>query len=156
MQRQHHYGDAEHQNSRDETPTTTPAGVSLGTAGRLGATTHRNGSAATRWPGAPGAGAARTNGRPYTSTPAPGAPPRSGDVLRVTRSASVQFSSPLLFRVIRVHDWSTYDGWVWLDGYELNATGEAVERRSIFVQVGGLEQVRPPGLERSRVRQPVN
>ena len=66
--------------------------------------------------------------------------PRSGDVLRVTRAASVQFVSPLLFRVIRVHDWSTYDGWCWLDGYELNAAGDAVSRRSIFVQVDGLQR----------------
>jgi hypothetical protein len=46
----------------------------------------------------------------------------------------------MLFRVIRVHDWSTYDGWAWLDGYELNAAGDAVDRRSIFVQVGGLQR----------------
>ena len=64
--------------------------------------------------------------------------PRSGDILHVTRAASVQFIEPIIFRVIRVHDWPTYDGWVWLDGYELNTTGEAVERRSIFVQIDGL------------------
>lgn len=70
--------------------------------------------------------------------------PRSGEVIRVTRAASVQFAAtPLLFRVIRVHDWSTYDGWAWLDGYELNAVGEAVDRRSIFVQVGGLQPANP-------------
>ena len=67
--------------------------------------------------------------------------PRSGDVIHVTRAASVQFASPMLFRVIRVHDWPTYEGWVWLDGYELNAAGDAVERRSIFVQVNGLRAV---------------
>lgn len=67
--------------------------------------------------------------------------PRSGDVLHVTREASVQFVEPMLFRVIRVHDWPTYDGWVWLDGYELNASGEAVERRSIFVRIAGLMPV---------------
>ncbi|MBG0560536.1 hypothetical protein [Actinoplanes aureus] len=67
--------------------------------------------------------------------------PRSGDVIHVTRAASVQFTSPMLFRVIRVHDWPTYEGWVWLDGYELNAAGDAVERRSIFVQVNGLRSV---------------
>ncbi len=67
--------------------------------------------------------------------------PRSGDVLQVTRAASVQFARPMFFRVIRVHDWPTYDGWVWLDGYELNAAGDAVERRSIFVQLDGLSQV---------------
>ncbi len=66
--------------------------------------------------------------------------PRSGEVIRVTRAASVQFVSPMLFRVIRVHDWSTYDGWAWLDGYELNNSGDAVDRRSIFVQVSGLQR----------------
>lgn len=65
--------------------------------------------------------------------------PRSGDILRVTCAASVQFVQPMMFRVIRVHDWHTYDGWAWLDGYQLNTTGDAVERRSIFVQLGGLQ-----------------
>ncbi|WP_433284127.1 hypothetical protein [Micromonospora sp. CA-244673] len=64
--------------------------------------------------------------------------PRSGDVLHVTRAASVQFLRPIMFRVIRVLDWPTYDGWLWLDGYELNAAGDAVNRRSIFVQQEGL------------------
>ncbi|MEV0152982.1 hypothetical protein AB0H57_04470 [Micromonospora sp. NPDC050686] len=64
--------------------------------------------------------------------------PRSGDLLWVTRAASVQFISPVLFRVIRVLDWVTYDGWIWLDGYQLNAKGDAVARRSIFVQQAGL------------------
>lgn len=72
--------------------------------------------------------------------------PRSGDVLRVTRQASVQFTEPMFFRVIRVHDWQTYDGWAWLDGYELDASGEAVERRSIFVELNGLQSVAKPGL----------
>jgi hypothetical protein len=87
--------------------------------------------------------------------------PRSGEVIRVTREASVQFASPLLFRVIRVHNWSTYDGWAWLDGYELNSAGEAIDRRSIFVQVSGLQRaqlsasryVRPRS--RSRIGEPV-
>lgn len=70
--------------------------------------------------------------------------PKSGDVLRVTKAASVQFTAPMLFRVIRVHDWSTYDGWAWLDGYQLNLSGEAVERRSIFVQVKGLQRTHAP------------
>jgi hypothetical protein len=60
-------------------------------------------------------------------------------VLRVTKTASVQFTQPMLFRVIRVHDWQTYDGWAWLDGYQLNASGDAVERRSIFVLLQGLQ-----------------
>jgi hypothetical protein len=81
--------------------------------------------------------------------------PRSGDVIHVTRAASVQFASPMLFRVIRVHDWPTYEGWIWLDGYELNASGDAVERRSIFVQVGGLRPVgRAPDPRAHNARQP--
>ena len=80
--------------------------------------------------------------------------PRSGDVLRVTRAASVQFTTPMLFRVIRVHDWSTYNGWAWLDGYELNNAGDAVERRSIFVQLDGLQPAMPgqPGPPPNRYR----
>jgi hypothetical protein len=65
--------------------------------------------------------------------------PRSGDVLCVTRRASVQFTKPMMFRVIRVHDWQTYDGWAWLDGYQLDTSGDAVERRLIFVQINGLQ-----------------
>lgn len=78
-------------------------------------------------------------------------------MLHVGSAASVQFQKPIYFRVIRVLDWPTYAGWVWLDGYQLNDTGEAVERRSIFVQVAGLRRVggvtsrprrRPPTRER--------
>jgi hypothetical protein len=77
--------------------------------------------------------------------------PRSGDIVRLTRSASPQFLVPILFRVIRVHDWSTYEGWIWLDGYELNSAGDAVERRSVFVQIQGLQQA-TPGSRVRRVR----
>ncbi|WP_344125752.1 hypothetical protein [Luedemannella flava] len=66
--------------------------------------------------------------------------PRSGDVLRVTRAASIQFNKPMMFRVIRVQDWQTYNGWAWLDGYQLNSVGDAVERRCIFVQLDGLQK----------------
>ncbi|GAB3956532.1 hypothetical protein GCM10027614_69060 [Micromonospora vulcania] len=58
---------------------------------------------------------------------------RSGDLLHVTSTASVQFSRPIFFRVIRVLDWVTYDGWIWLEGYEMGPKGNAVNRRSIFV-----------------------
>jgi hypothetical protein len=68
----------------------------------------------------------------------------------VTREASVQFTEPMMFRVIRVHDWQTYDGWTWLDGYQLNSAGDAVERRSIFVQLRGLQQATAPVLSRAR------
>lgn len=65
--------------------------------------------------------------------------PRSGDIVWITRAASVQFTVPMMFRVIRVHDWQTYDGWTWLDGYQLDAVGDATERRSLFVQIDGLQ-----------------
>ena len=84
--------------------------------------------------------------------------PRTGDVLHVTRAASVQFLRPIKFRVIRVLDWPTYDGWLWLDGYELNTAGDAVTRRSIFVQRGGLQQVQAtpePRTHTVRSRRPV-
>ena len=82
--------------------------------------------------------------------------PKTGDVLRVTRAASVQFVQPMLFRVIRVHDWQTYDGWAWLDGYQLNATGDAVERRSIFVQLQGLQPGFLKSSQRPAARVPVS
>ncbi|KXK62909.1 hypothetical protein AWW66_05835 [Micromonospora rosaria] len=70
---------------------------------------------------------------------------RAGDV-HVTRAASVQFGRrPIMFRLIRVKaDWITYDGWVWLDGYELDERGNATARRSIFVQWAGLRLMSPP------------
>lgn len=80
--------------------------------------------------------------------------PRSGDVLCVTREASVQFTRPVYFRVIRVHEWATYHGWAWLDGYELNSAGDAVERRSIFVQLAGLRPAPPPAATPAATRLP--
>ncbi len=74
--------------------------------------------------------------------------PQSGDLLHIGVEASVQFATPILVRVIRVHtDWQTYHGWVWLDVYQLDRrTGEALTRREIFVQYAGLKhgQVDPP------------
>jgi hypothetical protein len=90
-------------------------------------------------------GTTRTHPEPLVSGTGVDVLPRSGDVLRVTRAASVQFATPMLFRVIRVLDWSTYNGWAWLDGYQLNGVGDAVERRSIFVQVAGLQAAATKG-----------
>ncbi len=67
--------------------------------------------------------------------------PEAGDVLYVCRAASVQFVAPIRFRVIRPQPWETYHGWIWLDGYELSASGDAVKRRSIFVQPVGLRWI---------------
>ncbi len=81
--------------------------------------------------------------------------PQSGDLLRVTWNASVQFRVPILFRVARVVTRVTdVPGWLWLDGYELDATGRAVEQRSIYVQTNGLEW--PQTLPPQPARQPRN
>ncbi|MGX6604647.1 hypothetical protein ACWKSP_21330 [Micromonosporaceae bacterium Da 78-11] len=63
-----------------------------------------------------------------------------GEVLHVGEDASVQFAGAcaLTFRVIRVDPRSTYDGWLWLEGYVLGPTGNAVQRRRIFVRRDGL------------------
>lgn len=64
---------------------------------------------------------------------------RPGHVLRVGGDASVQFGGDRssVFRVIKVGDRQTYDGWIWLTGYVLDRAGKAVERREIFVQRAG-------------------
>lgn len=69
---------------------------------------------------------------------------RAGELLHVTRAASVQFVTPIFFRLIRVLDWATYDGWIWLDGYQLDEKGDATARRSIFVQPAGLRKLAAP------------
>ncbi|MEV0326610.1 hypothetical protein AB0H63_09170 [Micromonospora echinospora] len=74
---------------------------------------------------------------------------RAGDLVEVTQEASVQF---VRFRVIRVLDRVTYDGWVWLDGYQLNAKGDAVARRAIFVQPAGLRRPRSAPAPRRSAR----
>ncbi|MDG4806771.1 hypothetical protein O7634_08395 [Micromonospora sp. WMMD1120] len=69
----------------------------------------------------------------------------SGDLLLVTRAASVQFCRPFRLRLIRVlTDRVTYDGWAWIEGYELDARGEAAARRELFVQPSGLRVLSPP------------
>ncbi|MGW0505482.1 hypothetical protein [Micromonospora sp. NPDC003241] len=59
-------------------------------------------------------------------------------MLYLTREASPQFHRPIHFRLIRVLDWTTFDGWIWLEGYQLDKRGVAVEWRSVFVLVVGL------------------
>ncbi|PZF91208.1 hypothetical protein C1I93_21890 [Micromonospora endophytica] len=90
--------------------------------------------------------------------------PTPGDVFHVGAAASVQFSGvrSLTFRVIKVGDRPTYHGWVWLTGYVLDRSGNAVDRREIFVQRAGLRLLvsatapavrrAPPGLRNSAGR----
>ncbi|MEV1013359.1 hypothetical protein AB0I95_12055 [Micromonospora sp. NPDC049751] len=47
----------------------------------------------------------------------------------------------------------TYDGWVWIEGYQLNAAGDAVARRELYVRrAGGWAQALPAGHRRGTVR----
>lgn len=68
---------------------------------------------------------------------------RAGDLLHLTRAASVQFVRPITFRLIRVLDRPTFDGWLWLDGYQVDKKGDAVARRELFVQEAGLRKLSP-------------
>jgi hypothetical protein len=63
-----------------------------------------------------------------------------GDVLHIGGDASVQFQGEraLTFRVTRIDARSTYEGWIWLEGYVLSPTGAALQRRRIFVRRDGL------------------
>ena len=68
--------------------------------------------------------------------------PQPSQVYYVGREASVQFAlNPFNFRVGRVRPIDERSIWIWVDGYELGPTGDAVARRSIFVMRTGL---RPP------------
>ncbi|MGQ5259156.1 hypothetical protein ACTWLT_00200 [Micromonospora sp. ZYX-F-536] len=69
---------------------------------------------------------------------------RSGDLLRLTRAASPQYVRPIVVRVIRVLDWPTYHGWLWIDAYELDSKGDAVARRSLYVLVEGVQRMTAP------------
>ncbi|MEH1013567.1 hypothetical protein V6U90_10685 [Micromonospora sp. CPCC 206060] len=73
--------------------------------------------------------------------------PVPGDVVLLGAAASVQFggSRGLRLRVSAVGTAPTYHGWCWLTGYVLDAAGDAVDKREVYVQVAGLRIVpRPP------------
>ncbi|MFI1195615.1 hypothetical protein ACH4T9_20505 [Micromonospora sp. NPDC020750] len=84
---------------------------------------------------------------------------KAGDVLHITRACSVQFIRPIMFRLIKVRtDLITYDGWTWIEGYELDAKGDAVARRELFVLKKCMRRMnRPAGpTPAQRGRRPVN
>lgn len=76
----------------------------------------------------------------------------SRGVYLLTRAASPQFSVPVSVRVIRTLDRSTYDGWVWIEVYQLNQAGDATARRTLFVRAAGMEPVQAPAARASRPR----
>ncbi|MDG4758009.1 hypothetical protein [Micromonospora sp. WMMD710] len=63
---------------------------------------------------------------------------RSGDLLHLTRAASPQFVRPITVWVIRaLSDRHTYDGWLWIDAYQLGRNGDAVARRELYLMPAG-------------------
>ncbi|MEV2241717.1 hypothetical protein [Micromonospora sp. NPDC049891] len=65
--------------------------------------------------------------------------PRPGELFLLTRAASPQFVRPIMVRVIRHRtDLTTYDGWTWIECYQLDARGDALARRELFVMPAGL------------------
>ncbi|MEV4495437.1 hypothetical protein AB0J84_07015 [Micromonospora arborensis] len=80
----------------------------------------------------------------------------AGDVVRLTAAASVQFTKPIVVRVIReLPDRYTYDGWLWLDAYELGSKGLAVARRELFVMRKGVQVQLPHHTNEARKLAPV-
>ncbi|MFG1890562.1 hypothetical protein ACGFIR_22215 [Micromonospora sp. NPDC049051] len=84
---------------------------------------------------------------------------KAGDVLHLTRAASPQFVRPIFFRLIKVRtELHTYDGWTWLDGYQLDGKGDAVARRELYVFKAGarvLPTLKGKGLHGQQGRLPV-
>ncbi|WP_307962335.1 hypothetical protein [Salinispora arenicola] len=77
----------------------------------------------------------------------------TGDVLHLTRAASPQFIRPIFFRLIKIRrELHTYDGWTWLDGYQLNSKGDAVSRRELFVFEAGTRVMHTPPTTQLRPR----
>lgn len=81
---------------------------------------------------------------------------KAGDLVRLTNAASVQFFRPITVRVIREFpERYTYEGWVWIEGYELNAAGDAVARRELFVMRGGVRVLAQAARTASEPRRPI-
>lgn len=78
----------------------------------------------------------------------PSSTPRAGEVYFIGREASVQFGGDqgILFRIIRIQEQVIIaTGWAWIEGYQIDNRGYAVERRVIYVQVAGMKRVKKLG-----------
>ena len=71
----------------------------------------------------------------------PGRIPEPGEIVLLGAAASVQFGGDraTLLRVTRIDKRPTYDGWIWLSGYELDRRGSAISKRDVFVQIDGIK-----------------
>ncbi|MDG4782980.1 hypothetical protein O7614_25270 [Micromonospora sp. WMMD961] len=76
----------------------------------------------------------------------------AGDVIYLTTAASVRFLRPIFVRVIReLPERHTYHSWVWIEGYQLNAAGDAVARRELYVMRAGVRMQALPARGRRRL-----
>ncbi|MFG3641684.1 hypothetical protein ACGF3C_15590 [Micromonospora sp. NPDC047762] len=83
----------------------------------------------------------------------PEKPLKAGNPRHLTTAASLQFLRLIFVRVIReLPERHTYHGWVWIEGYQLNAAGDAVAHRELSVRRAG---VRMRALPARRRRRPV-
>ncbi|PZF90807.1 hypothetical protein C1I93_22375 [Micromonospora endophytica] len=66
-------------------------------------------------------------------------------VYLLDRAASPQFGrTPIVVRVVRELDRPTYHGWTWIDCYQLDQHGDAVDKRQLFVMPEGVKPVDVP------------
>ncbi|MFV2110838.1 hypothetical protein ACFHW0_00675 [Micromonospora sp. LOL_025] len=92
---------------------------------------------ATRWATRPAAATAGTR--------KDGTPRVSPGVYLLTREASPQFATPITVRVIRERtDLVTYHGWTWIEAYQLDARGQATDRRELYVRPDGMRPTQVP------------
>lgn len=83
---------------------------------------------------------------------ADGTPRVESGVYLLTRRASVQFRQSITVRVIRERtERRTYHGWTWVDCYVLDARGDAIARRELFVMPAGLQPVVDRASRRTKV-----
>lgn len=68
---------------------------------------------------------------------------KAGQLLELDRAASPQFAARTVrLRVVReLTDRPTYHGWLWLAGYELDARGDAIRLRELYVRRAGIRQL---------------
>lgn len=71
---------------------------------------------------------------------------RAGTVLWIGRAAGVQFGGDraITLRLVSVDEQPTYEGAAWVTGYVLNARGEAITRRELYIDVTAGVRVLPP------------
>ncbi|WP_348650333.1 hypothetical protein [Verrucosispora sp. WMMA2044] len=90
----------------------------------------------------------RAAARPAIASGGPredGTPRVTPGVYLLTRDASPQFTRPIAVRVIRERTGrSTYDGWAWIEVYQLDSRGEAIDRRELYVRPDGMRPAPPP------------